>query len=111
MAAQADEDYIAQCRAQGLYPLGYYPHNLHFIWMGATRAGSSRLAHRVGAEAGRRRFRSRALGSVPFLQGFLVVPYWAMVRFGRWDEILAEPGRATRRRSRAASGTTRARWR
>ena len=44
LAAKADEDYIAQCRAQGLYPLGYYPHNLHFIWMGAT-------AHRVRASS------------------------------------------------------------
>ena len=44
MAAKADEDYIAQCRAQGLYPLGYYPHNLHFIWMGATASGQKQLA-------------------------------------------------------------------
>jgi hypothetical protein len=29
---------------------------------------------------------------VPILQGFLVVPYWAMVRFGQWDAILADPG-------------------
>ena len=44
LAAKADEDYIAQCRAQGLYPLGYYPHNLHFIWMGATASGQRQLA-------------------------------------------------------------------
>ncbi|MGH9332939.1 MAG: hypothetical protein ACRD21_04230, partial [Vicinamibacteria bacterium] len=31
MAALADEDYITQCRAQGLYPMGYYPHNIHFL--------------------------------------------------------------------------------
>ena len=29
---------------------------------------------------------------MPILQGFLVVPYWAMVRFGQWDEILADKG-------------------
>ena len=33
-----------------------------------------------------------ALSSVPILQGFLVVPYWAMVRFGQWDAILSDPG-------------------
>src|SRR5262249_39619423 len=43
-AVKADEDYIAQCRAQGQYPLGYYPHNIHFIWMGATASGRSQLA-------------------------------------------------------------------
>ena len=36
MAIAADEDYISQCRAQGLYPMAYYPHNLHFLWFAAT---------------------------------------------------------------------------
>jgi tetratricopeptide (TPR) repeat protein len=91
LAVQADEDYIAQCRAQGLYPLGYYPHNIHFIWMGATASGQRQVA----LEAARKVAASipaAALGSVPILQGFLVVPYWAMVRFGEWDEILADKG-------------------
>ena len=91
LAAKADEDYITQCRAQGLYPLGYYPHNLHFIWMGATASGQAQLAldsaDRVAGAIPR-----EALGTVPILQGFLVVPYWAKVRFGRWDEILADKG-------------------
>jgi tetratricopeptide (TPR) repeat protein len=91
MAAKADEDYIAQCRAQGLYPLAYYPHNLHFIWMGASASGRSRLA----LESGRKlagQVPHEALATVPILQGFLVVPYWAMVRFGEWDAILADKG-------------------
>jgi tetratricopeptide (TPR) repeat protein len=33
-----------------------------------------------------------ALASVPILQGFIVVPYWAMVRFGEWDRILSDAG-------------------
>ena len=82
LAAKADEDYIAQCRAQGLYPLAYYPHNLHFIWMGATASGQGKLAlesaHKLASA-----IPHEALGTVPILQGFLVVPYWAMVRFGR----------------------------
>jgi tetratricopeptide (TPR) repeat protein len=91
LAAKADEDYIAQCRAQGLYPLGYYPHNLHFIWMGATASGQRKLA----LDSARRladAIPADALGTVPILQGFLVVPYWAMVRFGEWDQILADKG-------------------
>jgi predicted Zn-dependent protease len=35
-----------------------------------------------------------ALASAPILQGFLVVPYYAMVRFSDWDAILAEPAPA-----------------
>ena len=90
-AAKADEDYIAQCRAQGLYPLAYYPHNLHFIWMGASASGRSHLA----LEAARKlagQVPHEALATVPILQGFLVVPYWAMVRFGQWDAILVDKG-------------------
>jgi tetratricopeptide (TPR) repeat protein len=91
LAVKADEDYIAQCRAQGLYPLGYYPHNIHFIWMGATASGQRKLAveaaHKVASS-----IPQEALKDVPILQGFLVVPYWTMVRFGQWQEVLADTG-------------------
>jgi tetratricopeptide (TPR) repeat protein len=92
-AVAADEDYIAQCRAQGAYPLGYYPHNIHFIWMGATMSGQSALAiasaRKVAAAVP-----VAALKDAPPLQGFLVVPYHALVRFSKWDEMLAEPAPA-----------------
>jgi len=104
LAAQADEDYIAQCRAQGLYPLAYYPHNLHFIWMGASASGRGKLAlesaHKLAAA-----IPQEALGTTPILQGFLVVPYWAMVRFGQWDDILNDKG------PRHETVFTRAAWR
>ena len=91
LAAKADEDYITQCKAQGMYPLGYYPHNLHFIWMGATASGQRKLAiesaYRVANS-----IPHASLGDIPIIQGFVVVPYWAMVRFGQWDEILADKG-------------------
>ena len=104
LAASADEDYIAQCRAQGMYPLGYYPHNLHFIWMGATASGQGALA----IDAARKTASAipdDALGKLPLLQGFIVVPYWAMVRFERWDEILADKG------PRLATAFTNGAWR
>jgi tetratricopeptide (TPR) repeat protein len=91
LAAQADEDYIAQCKAQGIYPLGYYPHNLHFIWMGASASGQGQLAL-DSAQRIVNAIPHEALGAVPILQGFLVTPYWAMVRFGKWDMILDDKG-------------------
>jgi len=90
-AVKADEDYIAQCKAQGLYPLGYYPHNVHFIWMGATAAGRSQLALDSARKVASV-IPADALKDAPALQGFLVVPYWAMVRFGKWTDILADKG-------------------
>jgi tetratricopeptide (TPR) repeat protein len=91
LAAKADEDYIAQCRAQGLYPLAYYPHNLHFIWMGASASGQGQLAIESALKLSAS-VPQEALNTVPILQGFIVVPYWAMVRFGQWDAILSDQG-------------------
>ena len=90
-AVKADEDYIAQCKAQGMYPLGYYPHNIHFVWMGASAAGQSHLALESARKVASV-IPADALKNVPVLQGFLVVPYWAMVRFGQWADILADKG-------------------
>ncbi len=91
LAAKADEDYIAQCKAQGIYPLAYYPHNLHFIWMGASASGQGKLAMESAVKLANA-IPHEALGTVPILQGFIVVPYWAMVRFAKWDDILADKG-------------------
>jgi tetratricopeptide (TPR) repeat protein len=91
LAARADEDYISQCRAQGLYPLAYFPHNLHFIWMGASASGRKQLAME-SAQKLAAAIPDEALATVPILQGFVVVPYWALVRFAEWERILADPG-------------------
>jgi tetratricopeptide (TPR) repeat protein len=91
LAAKADEDYITQCRAQGMYPLVYYPHNVHFIWMGATASGQRALALESAKKVAAA-IPDEALKNVPVLQGFLAVPYWAMVRFEQWDDILNDKG-------------------
>jgi hypothetical protein len=43
-AIAADQDYITQCYAQGIYPLAYMPHNHHFLWFSAIHEGNSKLA-------------------------------------------------------------------
>jgi len=89
-AALSDEDYITQCRVQGFYPMAYYPHNVHFIWFAATMDGRGQLA----IESARKvagKVTDQALKELPLLAGFRVVPYYALTRFGRWDEMLAEP--------------------
>jgi tetratricopeptide (TPR) repeat protein len=89
-AVAADEDYIVQCRAQGVYPLAYYPHNIHFLWDSATMEGRSLSA----IEAARKSASSIPEGAwreVPLLHQFLVAPLFAYTRFGEWDSILSEP--------------------
>jgi tetratricopeptide (TPR) repeat protein len=90
LAIVADEDYITQCRAQGLYPLGYYPHNIHFLWFGATMAGQSELAI-ASARKTAASIPVDAVKQLPILQSFLLVEDYALVRFGKWDDILALP--------------------
>ena len=90
MAIAADEDYISQCRAQGLYPMAYYPHNLHFLWFASTAEGRSKVAIEAARKAASR-VDDATLKAVPLLAGFRVVPYFALTRFGKWDEMLNEP--------------------
>ncbi len=89
-AARADEDYITQCRAQGLYPMAYYPHNVHFLWFAATAEGRSRLSIESARKAASK-VSDETLDAVPLLAVFRIVPYYALTRFGKWDEMLAEP--------------------
>jgi tetratricopeptide (TPR) repeat protein len=88
-AIAADEDYLAQCQAQGMYPVGYYPHNIHFLWYAATMEGRSEVAldaaRKVATKLGH-----GVLHDVVALQDFQSVPYYAFVRFGRWQEMLTE---------------------
>ncbi len=89
-AIVADEDYIAQCQAQGLYPVGYYPHNIHFLWASSTLEGRSDVAldaaKKVAAKV--QVDLAREIGA---LQSFLATPLFAQVRFGRWQDILTTP--------------------
>jgi tetratricopeptide (TPR) repeat protein len=90
MAIVADEDYITQCKAQGLYPMAYYPHNVHFLWFAASMNGESRLAIDAANKTAAA-IPPEALKDVPLLQTFMLTPDYALVRFGKWDEILAAP--------------------
>lgn len=90
LAILADEDYITQCRAQGLYPLAYYPHNAHFLWFAASMNGQSKLAIDAANKTASK-IPVEVLKDFPILQTFLLAPDYARVRFGKWDEILAAP--------------------
>jgi hypothetical protein len=88
-AVAADEDYITQCRAQGLYPMAYYPHNIHFLWFAASADGRSQLAIDAARKAAEK-VTPEVLEKFPMLAGFRVVPWYALTRFGKWDEMLRE---------------------
>ena len=88
-AALADQAYIKGGTAEGMYPMMYYSHNLHFIAMAAamngnyleSRRGALLLAANVGSH----------VKEVPPLEGFMTVPLAVEVRFHKWSEILKAP--------------------
>lgn len=90
LAVAADEDYITQCRAQGLYPMAYYPHNIHFLWFAAMFDGQLAAAREAGRKVASK-IDDATLSEMPMLAGFRVVPYWTLVRFGQWEDMLKEP--------------------
>jgi tetratricopeptide (TPR) repeat protein len=91
-AILADQSYVAQCQAQGVYPLAYVPHNYHFLWSAASFEGRSRraieAARAMASHQDHRMMRTEGLAQ---LQDFWITPVYALVRFGRWDEALKEP--------------------
>ncbi len=89
-AILADEDYIAQCFSQGLYPLAYYPHNIHFLWSSASLLGDSQIAIDAAKKTAEK-VPTGELVTLPFLQNFASTPLLAYTRFGKWNEILTIP--------------------
>lgn len=96
-AVKADRDYIRQCRAQGFYPGVYYPHNIHFLWWAQVFEGRSAEALITARQAAQYAMDNvcgpnRAM-EAPRLRH---LPWLTMIRFGRWDEMLAvsEPPRS-----------------
>ena len=92
LAIEADNDYVTQCRAQGIYPVAYVPHNHHFLWATTTMEGRSAdalaAARHTAQHVDRSLIREPDMG---MLQHFSAIPYYALVRFGKWEEILREP--------------------
>lgn len=102
VASKADEAYIAACNAQGLYAMGYYPHNVHFMVWSAQSMGryddaltvarkiESKIPEFVG-EIGDESPTGQQADAWQMFETFLSQPLYTMVRFGDWDAILNEP--------------------
>jgi pimeloyl-ACP methyl ester carboxylesterase/tetratricopeptide (TPR) repeat protein len=90
LAIRADEDYLAQCQAQGLYPVSYYPHNLHFLWAASTLEGRRAAAIDAARQTAAKVPHHHA-GQLAWTADFPVTPMLAYARFGAWRDMLTEP--------------------
>lgn len=89
-AIHSDESYIPEYNAQGLYVVGSYPHNIHFLSSAAQMLGDSKLAIESARKVAEK-ITDQVAMAVPFIQSFDAIPFFALVRFGKWEEILMEP--------------------
>jgi tetratricopeptide (TPR) repeat protein len=93
-AVKVDEAYIKQFAPQGVYPLGYYSHNLHFVMVSAQMSGeapivvdaASKLAANIPDEVAK---------AVPLVVPMKAGPYFAHAQFSDLPTVLAlaDPGK------------------
>ena len=86
-AAAADRAYIKSSGAQGMYPIMYYSHNLHFIAMCSAMTGDYAEAHKAADMLAAHV--APFVKDMPPVEGFMTIPLEVDVRFHKWDAILA----------------------
>jgi tetratricopeptide (TPR) repeat protein len=91
-AIAADERFLAARGAMNFYTL-YRSHDYHFAIYGAMFSGQSRVAletaARLEASIPEELLRVESPPMADWLEGFLAMRVHALIRFGRWDDVLA----------------------
>jgi len=89
-AVAVDEAYIAREKPSGLYPLGYYPHNVHFLMVSAQMAGDGPTAITAASKLSQL-IPDAAARQFLLLQPIKAAPYFAQAQFSDAAAILALP--------------------
>ena len=93
-AIAADRAYIGKYNPPGVYPIMYYPHNIHMRWSALLSSG-----RRADALQAARDLATAVPDSIvvamPMAEFFRVAPYLTQARFGLWEEALNEPAPKT----------------
>ena len=89
-AIHSDEVFIEGQHPMGVYPLAYYPHNIHFLAFASTMAGRSAQAIEA-ADTLTSKVNLDAARQVGMLQEMLPYHVLTLTTFGKWDEVLAAP--------------------
>lgn len=88
-AIVADRAYLAKTTPPGYYPM-YIGHNYGFLAYSASMEGRSAEALEA-SRAAAKAIPPEMLTMMPGMDFFPSEPLLVMVRFGKWDELLAEP--------------------
>ncbi|HVX67508.1 MAG TPA: hypothetical protein VHA11_12935, partial [Bryobacteraceae bacterium] len=88
-ASEVDRRYIERSGAKGIYPLMYYSHNLHFVSYARMMQGNFDEAFEYSQRL--RKNVDGAIDSMPMLAPYGAFQWLILTRFGKWNEMLAEP--------------------
>jgi tetratricopeptide (TPR) repeat protein len=88
-AAEVDRTYIERSGAKGIYPLMYYSHNLHFV--SYARMMQGKYAEALDYAQRLRKNVAGAIDDMPMLAPYGSFEWLVLTRFGKWQEMLAEP--------------------
>jgi tetratricopeptide (TPR) repeat protein len=90
-AAAVDEKYLGETNApMGVYRLGYYPHNVHFVLAAAQMAGDGPTVI-AAAEKLRGLIPQEVARGIAIAHPVMAAPYFAHAQFGTPETILALP--------------------
>jgi tetratricopeptide (TPR) repeat protein len=92
-AVAADEAYLAETDAKGIYPGGYYPHNVHFLMVSAQMAGDGETALQAAEKLARLAVADR-MNEAAWVQPIIASPYFVHAQFSDPARIrgIADPG-------------------
>jgi tetratricopeptide (TPR) repeat protein len=91
IAVKVDEKYLADTNApMGVYRLGYYPHNVHFVMVSAQMAGDGQTVI-AAAEKLHELIPDEAARGIAMVQPVKAAPYFAHAQFSAPATILALP--------------------
>lgn len=89
-AVKVDESYIKQFAPQGVYPLGYYSHNLHFIMVSAQMSGEAATVIEAAAKLAKN-IPDEVAKAVPLVVPMKAAPYFSHAQFSDLATVLALP--------------------
>ena len=91
-AADVDRKYIEATHAGGFYPAMYYNHNLDFLATAAMMTGQYAVARKAADELVANT--TPMLADMAMLEPFAAKTLYVLLRFSKWDEVLALPAPA-----------------
>lgn len=89
-AAAVDHELLEHRKLTGIYPAGYYPHNVHFLWSALTMEGRSKEAIQAARDLAALVPWDKAAQELG-MEEFTPTLMFALTRFGQWHDVLDIP--------------------